>query len=223
MRGFSWVGAFALSAALVGSAQASVTIYTSQSAFSAAAATAHLATFKGLPYGPTLGPLVQDGITMRTLPGAHDLFVTYSGQPLTLNPVSFATEALSANGDENFKFSLSSGATFGSIGIDYATNRYAAPVLSLFTLSGGLIGAFTIPQAPNSLGFFGLISSTPIGYATSIVDRGYIADTAIDNVRIGPVRGPSGVPEPATWALMLSGFGLAGAALRRRRPAARTA
>ena len=29
--------------------------------------------------------------------------------------------------------------------------------------------------------------------------------------------GPAAVPEPATWALMLSGFGLAGSALRRRR------
>ena len=28
---------------------------------------------------------------------------------------------------------------------------------------------------------------------------------------------PGGVPEPASWALMISGFGLAGAALRRRR------
>ena len=31
---------------------------------------------------------------------------------------------------------------------------------------------------------------------------------------------PAGVPEPATWALMLGGFGLAGAALRSRRTAA---
>jgi hypothetical protein len=38
-------------------------------------------------------------------------------------------------------------------------------------------------------------------------------DTVIDNVGVS-------VPEPATWAMMISGFGLAGAALRRRRSAA---
>ena len=30
---------------------------------------------------------------------------------------------------------------------------------------------------------------------------------------------PSAVPEPATWAMMIVGFGLAGAAMRRRREA----
>jgi len=40
--------------------------------------------------------------------------------------------------------------------------------------------------------------------------------SAFDNVVI-TTDGVGGVPEPATWALMLGGFGLAGAALRARR------
>ena len=36
-------------------------------------------------------------------------------------------------------------------------------------------------------------------------------------IQIGIADVGGGVPEPATWALMISGFGLAGAALRRRR------
>jgi len=39
----------------------------------------------------------------------------------------------------------------------------------------------------------------------------------IDNFHLAAVTG--GVPEPATWAMMIAGFGLAGAALRRRRAA----
>ena len=34
-----------------------------------------------------------------------------------------------------------------------------------------------------------------------------------------PLFNPSAVPEPATWAMMITGFGLAGASLRRRRTA----
>ena len=47
-------------------------------------------------------------------------------------------------------------------------------------------------------------------------DEGY----GIDNVVLtydGIVAPPGGVPEPASWALMIAGFGLSGSALRRRR------
>jgi len=36
----------------------------------------------------------------------------------------------------------------------------------------------------------------------------------LDNVAIAPT--PAAVPEPATWAMMLVGFGLAGTGLRKR-------
>ena len=43
-------------------------------------------------------------------------------------------------------------------------------------------------------------------------------DYLVNNRFIDPLAAPGGgVPEPASWALMIAGFGLAGAALRRRR------
>jgi hypothetical protein len=41
-----------------------------------------------------------------------------------------------------------------------------------------------------------------------------------ENIENGAGVINAGVPEPASWALMIAGFGLAGAALRRRRPVA---
>jgi hypothetical protein len=47
----------------------------------------------------------------------------------------------------------------------------------------------------------------------SVVGRG----VNLDNLTVTGTRLTSAVPEPATWALMISGFGLAGTALRRER------
>ena len=63
----------------------------------------------------------------------------------------------------------------------------------------------------------GVVTVAPGGGATTFVFAadGYPAvDVAIDRVFAVPV------PEPASWALMITGFGAAGAMLRRRRQAA---
>lgn len=46
---------------------------------------------------------------------------------------------------------------------------------------------------------------------------GGLAQVTLDGSTIlASAQGPGGVPEPASWALMIAGFGVAGAAIRRR-------
>lgn len=53
------------------------------------------------------------------------------------------------------------------------------------------------------------------GQARSVVFQSTAGSFGIDDITFG--SGPSGVPEPASWAMMIGGFGLAGTALRRQR------
>lgn len=43
---------------------------------------------------------------------------------------------------------------------------------------------------------------------------------AIDDLQIGLADTPPGIPEPASWLMLLIGFGSVGSAMRRRRPSA---
>lgn len=68
---------------------------------------------------------------------------------------------------------------------------FPSPTILTFT---GMKSVLFAPDAPNHLG---------VNYG------------GVDNFSFGRTNGA--VPEPASWALMISGFGLAGAVLRRRR------
>lgn len=51
-------------------------------------------------------------------------------------------------------------------------------------------------------------------------DIGFLYGTAfVDNIEIDTIIANNYVPEPATWAMMIAGFGLVGVGLRRRNPA----
>ena len=61
------------------------------------------------------------------------------------------------------------------------------------------------------------------GIAQSINFAGAANFVAFDDITFGSATAGGGVPEPAAWALMIAGMGLAGGALRRRRSLAAVA
>jgi hypothetical protein len=89
--------------------------------------------------------------------------------------------------------------------------------LSLF--SGNALATGIAPTAGNW-------STYTASYTATAADAGKAITVTLnspgvqgdwDNVILTAVPGAGAVPEPASWALMLTGFGLAGATMRRRR------
>jgi hypothetical protein len=98
-----------------------------------------------------------------------------------------------------FQYSSDGGATFSDLGVVLTTPPGDAGVFH--TISG----SFVVPTAGTL--------RLQIGSGNDFAGGN---DFAIDNI----VVQAAGVPEPASWALMITGFGLAGATLRRRRAVA---
>ena len=80
---------------------------------------------------------------------------------------------------------------------------------SFGTFNGGL-GRFALPV--ELLGGLNNLTFLYSGNGQGLGDEGW----GISNLR---VSGPAVVPEPATWAMLIAGLGLVGAAMRRRRTA----
>lgn len=64
-------------------------------------------------------------------------------------------------------------------------------------------------------GFNGLVSSATIGLGDAAMGTQY-NDFAIDDISFTGAAPLGGVPEPATWALLIGGFTMTGLAMRRR-------
>jgi hypothetical protein len=104
-------------------------------------------------------------------------------------------------------------------------NRQGQAYVFDATLDGVLhsIGGIDLAPGANPGSIFSFDFTASSASASLVLSqstpRGSEASPIVDNITITQAAG--GVPEPATWALMLSGFGMAGAALRRRRAAYR--
>lgn len=146
------------------------------------------------------------------------------------------TNAAMPPSSPNILFFLSGGASTMNVAGGFTTgfsfyysaanNPGSVNVYSGLDGTGTLLASLSLPTNSNS-GAPGCTSAfcpfTPIGVsfagtAYSVGFAGSDNQIAFDNITIGSViPGGGGVPEPATWALMIMGFGAVGGAMRVRR------
>jgi hypothetical protein len=157
--------------------------------------------------GNPTGPLSLDALAPATFiadDGANPTSPVLSGSPVFNGPISvlFSVDQLAVGFDGGFFNAV------GSTGI------------TAFDRAGNILG--TIANTTNGIEFLGIATTDGIariaGVSLDLVGA-EPAGFGIDNLRFGTpgqVTLP-GVPEPATWAMMIGGFGMVGGAMRRRR------
>jgi hypothetical protein len=99
-----------------------------------------------------------------------------------------------------------------AVGFDFGGLLGGPVTFTINTSNGGSFTASTnASTAGGGLDFFGVVTSTPIT-SVSILMPDCCAYNAVDNFAFG-----AGVPEPATWGMMLLGMAGLGVAMRNRR------
>jgi hypothetical protein len=127
-------------------------------------------------------------------------------------------------------FLPSGAATFTFTGQTKAFGFYTTGVQTSFTaaiivsLIDGSTSSFNLPLNVNGgVSYFGIVDDTPFT-SVSIVNTSQPGQSdawGIDNISYNLVLRPHDdiVPEPASWAMLVMGFGLVGATMRRRKAA----
>ena len=104
------------------------------------------------------------------------------------------------------------------VGAKVQRDSYGAFVAGI-QVNGGALGSFNFNGVASGAGDDSTIFAGVLSDAYDITSITFTMDGGGASFAIGQLvfgAGNGGVPEPATWAMMIAGFGMAGAAMRRR-------
>lgn len=170
-------------------------------------ASASTITFDGSQQG-TLTSFSQNGFTVTAVSGDVNTGVGTGNPPPSLF------------GYTSGSFAVTGAGLFSFAGFDGGSGALSAQTQT-FTYTGfnGAAQAFTATVTRNGSGGFNTYAST----SSNLIDRLVFSLSAtngtsfnVDNIVVNAAVTPA-VPEPATWAMMLVGFGMVGGASRFRR------
>lgn len=173
------------------------------------------------PAGVFGGPAIVGNTTVTdSVTGAQaaaNVYVTNWLDGVGFDDGTNAAPDLAINGVENFDLGFA--APVSRIGFAVATGRGLLPneVTSsgtsfTLTTNAGDSGSFTLVDTGNGLvAWIDIVAANPFTAINFTETGGDLTDQYFGNFVAGSV------PEPASWALLILGFGLTGAMLRRRR------
>lgn len=178
----------------------------------AAPASAAVLTFEGQNNTIYGDPIVRDGFELGNVDGDEQHFHEIDSNQFGL--ASNGTGVLLNDRDSRIFLRAFDLADFFLTSFDIAAAFSNSPGVT-FTVTGFLNGSQT-GQVAGNLGEFANFSGAALGTVDYVVFDGLDGGGGfeLDNVTLN--GGGGVVPEPATWAMMLMGFGAMGAMLRRR-------
>lgn len=187
------------------------TVYTDRAAFLAAISNPATTTFNTITGDISVGG--GETVEGYTFTGQTQVDSLIDAPVFEYNPVNGVdgTTYFSLGGLGNGSvFTVGLGGNFTAFGFD--THNYDATNERSEIFIGGLSLGLT-PQLRGQTGFLGFVSSGSSFSSVSIVGRGSDVFNGFDNFTVGAA---AAVPEAGSWVLLIAGFGLVGAAMRRR-------
>ncbi len=201
-----------LSSAMLASSAYAATFFTDSGAFSASTTGLTSSNFTGIASPgsfTTQSSFTVSGVTFDSpgadfvIDGAYFNGIYYGGAPY-----------FSSQGNAATAISFAGTTAFGMFYGSYA--NVGTPIS--FTLSDGSLFNTSLPGTQGTAAFFGFTSAAPITGITVNNQSGGSFVFDVVSFQVGEAVSTA-VPEPESWAMMIMGFGLAGAAMRRRRAA----
>jgi hypothetical protein len=166
----------------------------------------------GVPYWWTGGNVPVSGIIGQNVSGSTVAVETIvdPNNTLWLDPESLSNVAVTFTAPAAGKYTI----TGSFLGIDTGERSHGVEVLNGVTpIFSDTIGAFGATDS-----FSDTVTLTKDGTISFLVEGGSLADCGYCNLSTGlTAQISSAVPEPATWAMMLFGFGSLGGMMRSRR------